>query len=1024
MNAPATTHNAFEVVMASAGTGKTFELTNRMAGLLARGVPVERILAATFTRKAAGEIRERLLSRIAKAADDEMAAADLSCHTGCTLDAAGWLEVLKRLSRGIHRVRIGTLDSLAQSLARSLAPELGLATPWRQAFDHLETHLRGEVVERVLAALPTAEDREPLRTLTGAEGSARGDAKVADLLRESGQTLRRASHGAWGCLAEEAAVGPTLDAMLGAMARLRSIPGPLTTKRTPNQNFVKAIESIAACISSQDYVRLLDKKLLADAQTDSPTYYNIDVPRAWLPELRTIFQGAVRAEVEALHHRNLAAGKLLSRALEIDDNVRHEHRAYALGDLWRALAESDLESQHVAYRLDAKYDHVLLDEFQDTSIDQWRVLEPLIDEAVAGGERLRSVFVVGDVKQSLYGWRDAQAGLLPHVATRWPQMRLRTLSTTYRCAPAIVEAVNRLFGSLRENAALAEHSAAVEGFAEKFKAHVSAVKAPSLVRLIDLDSTLDDAADEHETAAVIAERVTRVRQQRPEADIAVLVRRQKPIGRIVAALAARGVPAVSGASASPCDHPAVEAVLSALHLFQHPDDGPARFAVATSPLAAPLGLERWDDRVGAHALARRWSRDLYEHGLAPMVERLAMLGSAHANARGRTRLQDLVPLAEKYEAEAGDWASVDDFIAYARASRVPPRTGGPVRVLTLHGAKGLQFDAVFLADLDRPLAARAPAFLVDAGGGKDDDPTAVPTRLSLPGTSALRKHSVVLGGMDEQWRQRAAYEELCLLYVGMTRAKTHLELLVRTSEGGLGAAAWAGLGATGSEHEIGDRRWLEEAGPSEAGPIAMPPPAWALPGSVASKPSRLREPWRVAMVRPSGIGQSRGSADLLATSAPAADLGTEVHRLLEAVEWLEGSPADPLEWVDEHGPLTREAATRIRAAFEAGSLTAVLSRRGMAERWGLGLELAVERERNLAVTIEVAGRLALVRGRIDRLVMGRRAGWVERCLIVDFKTGPVGEGEQAQLGLYRRAVAELMGLPIDAVEGELVHVRA
>ncbi|MFI4883343.1 MAG: UvrD-helicase domain-containing protein, partial [Phycisphaerales bacterium JB064] len=141
----------FEVIMASAGTGKTFALTNRMAGLLARGVPVERILAATFTRKAAGEIRERLLSRIARAAADEAEASELSRHAGVDLDCQGWLEALRRLSRGIHHVRIGTLDSLAQSLARSLAPELGLAAPWRMAMDHAADQLRQDVIERVLA---------------------------------------------------------------------------------------------------------------------------------------------------------------------------------------------------------------------------------------------------------------------------------------------------------------------------------------------------------------------------------------------------------------------------------------------------------------------------------------------------------------------------------------------------------------------------------------------------------------------------------------------------------------------------------------------------------------------------------------------------------------------------------------------------------------------------------------------------------------------------------------------------------
>ncbi len=1022
MSEPATIQDSFEVVMASAGTGKTFALTNRMAGLLARGVPVERILAATFTRKAAGEIRERLLSRIARAASDESEAADLSDHAKCDLDAAGWLEVLKRLSRGIHRVRIGTLDSLAQSLARSLAPELGLATPWRQAFEHLEQQLRAEVVERLLGELPSAEAREPIRTLTGSDGNARGDVKLAELLCESGQELRRAGDRAWSCLEDEIGRGPSIDEVKAAAERLRLIPGPVSQKGKPNGHFVNAVDSISACVWESQWGALLAKKLMADCELDSPTYYRIDVPGAWIPELRTILRGAIRAELDALHGRNLAAGSLLKRAVELDDQVRRERRAYSLGDLWRVLAESDLESQQVAYRLDAQYDHVLLDEFQDTSVDQWRVLEPLIDEAVAGGDRPRSVFVVGDVKQALYSWRNAQAELLPYVERRWQQMRRDTLSETYRCAPAIVQAVNGLFGSLTTNAALTDHTAAAELFTGRFELHKSAVKSPSLVRLVDIDAAVEDPESEKEAIELVAERVARVHEQRRDADIAVLVRRQKPIGPIVAALASRGLRAVSDASASPCDHPAVEAVLAALHLAEHPGDGASRFAVATGPLGQSLGLTRWDDRRGAQALSRQLGERLFEHGLARAVEWLAAKALGGANARGRARLSDLVSQAEAYEADAAEWAGVDNFIAFARTSRVQPRGSGFVRVLTLHGAKGLQFDAVFLTDLDQRLAARGPVFLADAQGQEKRDPATAPTRMSLPGSKELREYSPTLKAMHQRWRERAAYEELCLLYVGMTRAKTHLELLVRPSENGLGAVAWNGLDASGPEHEMGQGGWLASTGGASAVRDQVTPPPWAAAESVSKARARSPEPWRVAVVQPSSLGVRQGVADLLALDAPAADLGTEVHRLLETVEWLEDMPQDPMEWVQEHGPRTREAAARIKAAIEAGPLRGVLSRHAILERWSSVLDLSVERERSLAVAVEINGKPSLVRGRIDRLVVGRRDGRVERCLIVDFKSGAINERAGAQVEVYERALAGLLGISAGSCESELVHL--
>lgn len=1011
---------AFEVVMASAGTGKTFALTNRLAGLLARGVAPERILAATFTRQAAGEIRERLLSRIAEAAADDAAATGLSGHAGVTLDASGWLDVLKRLCRSIHRVRMGTLDSTAQGLARSLAPQLGLVSPWRQAFEHVEARLRAEVVERLLAELGSQEQRVSIRTLTGREGSTRGDETLAELLADSGAEIRRAQPDAWACLAQDAAKGPSLDEVRAAAKRIDGLPIPQNKNGTPNKNWAKAQAAVVSAVERGDLGAAIGTKLIAGCEDNAPVFSRVEVPAEWLPELRTILRGVIRLEIESLHERNLVAGVLLSRTVEIEDDVRREHRAYSLGDLWRALAESDLETQQVAYQMDAQFDHVLLDEFQDTSIDQWRVLEPLIDEAVAGGDRDRSVFVVGDVKQSLYGWRNAQAGLLPYIARHWQQMHTSELVETYRCRGTIVRAVNQVFGKLRENPSMQPHAGAAERFTEQFETHKSAVKGEGFVRVVDLASAIDDPGDEDACIALVADAVARAHESCADAEVAVLVRRRRMIGRLVIALAERGVPAVSNTSASPCDHPVVEAVLSALHLAAHPGDGPSRYAVATSPLGRSIGLTGWNDVRRARALSRDLAMRVFEQGLARTVEWLASHAGEAANERGRKRLADLVHLAEEYEVEAAEGGGIDDFIASVRASRVQPRGGGLVRVLTLHAAKGLQFDAVFLMDVDGSLASHPPRFLSDSGD-KSDDPTATPTRMSLPGTKDLRAHCSTLAGMYERWRERAVYDELCLLYVGMTRAKAHLEIFVRSDAKGLGSVAWAGLGGVGAEWQSGSDVWMQEQESPAAGTIATPP-VWARPSAVPNAWSGPEQPWRIATVRPSELGASPDVARLLSTDVSAADLGLEIHRLLEAVEWLEDASGDPEAWVEQTGPLTSAAAARVRAALERGELSSSLPRAAFVNRWEGVTELSAERERSISVVVDVEGRPTLVRGRIDRLVLGRREGRVVRCAVFDFKTGDPGDRGPAQLDLYRRAIAKAYGLSVSAVEGALIPV--
>jgi len=164
---------------------------------------------------------------------------------------------------------------------------------------------------------------------------------------------------------------------------------------------------------------------------------------------------------------------------------------------------------------------------------------------------------------------------------------------------------------------------------------------------------------------------------------------------------------------------------------------------------------------------------------------------------------------------------------------------------------------------------------------------------------------------------------------------------------------------------------------------------------------------------------------LLRSDVRQADVGSAVHRLLEEVDWLETFGPEPSTWDashDQRDEIAASAIARIEAAMSNESLTGVLSRSGMRQRWGEHLELSVFRERDIAALLERDGTKVLVRGRIDRLIVGRRAGKVERCLVVDFKTGRLDEASHAQIELYGEAVAQLFGLEPHAVECEIVSV--
>ncbi len=138
------------LVRASAGTGKTYRLTARLLKILLQGAPPETILATTFTRKAAAEILERVLITLAEAADErnDGALEKLRQQVGIpTLPRLVCLQLLTRILRNIHRLRICTLDSLFAQLARSFPLELGLPPTWRLTDEIEETWLRERAVD-------------------------------------------------------------------------------------------------------------------------------------------------------------------------------------------------------------------------------------------------------------------------------------------------------------------------------------------------------------------------------------------------------------------------------------------------------------------------------------------------------------------------------------------------------------------------------------------------------------------------------------------------------------------------------------------------------------------------------------------------------------------------------------------------------------------------------------------------------------------------------------------------------------
>ncbi len=799
-----------------------------------------------------------------------------------------------------------------------------------------------------------------------------------------------------------------------------------------------------------------------------------------------------------LLRRNATLLRCGLRALDLLADARRRDRVVDFEDLeylaLRLLRDPELGG-HLHHRLDARLDHVLLDEFQDTNRNQWELLRPLLEELLAGGEPRRTVFVVGDVKQSIYGFRGAEPGVFGAarllLESRLGKQAGQRLPTNFRSLPAVVRTV----GDLCQQPPLADHLGAE---AESARQDVAREVADGDVVLVEpFDG--DGEASGHDRAgeAVVAlvrhllatgtptwerDAATRREVERPlrYQDILVLARSKTHLASYEEALRRAGIPYVPAGRGLLARSREVQDVLQLLRWLSLPADDTAGATVLRSPL-----VRLPEPRVQALLAARRTGRrrSLLEvllttddPALAPLRTRLgAWAGQAGLlplhdllrriyregdvlarmeTARGeqaRFNLLRLLDLALAAEARGG---SLRDFVAeLEQAARLGGEEEGTlpgeadhgrVRVMTVHGAKGLEAPVVILADAAAPLKDSTPVMALGAdladgpwvfGVGREHHtgPLVGPPdeRLPAPLDTARAR---TLGGQ--------LAEEAHVLYVALTRARDRLYVLGGRNQGGAAGAgnylAWlaaAGpsqrwlapgaflqtIGAPGTGAGAGtEDAGTETAGTPNAAPavragralarleIWTPPPLTPRlelvpPSQLAATPAVDPATMAGAAAQPAGgdaIDAMAGAAGPRPSRRdnPATRRGTRIHGWLEAacrLGEMPPAPADPGrrdEWEEARALLTRpELAWVFRPTRHGGQ--------GLSE---------------VPVVHRLPGRPGgperRVTGFIDRLVVRP-----DRVDIIDYKSNRLADQDRAallghyrpQLQAYREALAPL-----------------
>ncbi|WP_281684408.1 double-strand break repair helicase AddA [Thalassobaculum salexigens] len=1093
-------------VAASAGSGKTKVLTDRVLNLLLAGTKPQRLLCLTFTKAAAAEMATRLSRTLAKwtVLDADALGKELETLDGRVASQDRMAKARRLFAEVLDApggLKIQTIHAFAQSLLGRFPLEAGVPPNFRLADDR--------------AAATLLEDAER-SVLERARGGADGD--LADALavvtdRAAEQTVRDLLKT---MLVQRTRLTRSLEAAAGIGAITARLHATLGTDPADTDWILRRAASDDDAFD-RDALHAAASALAAGGKTDTN---RADTLFAWLalPDADARanawddYKRALLTQEGAIQARLATKGVQERAPTLLDDLTREAERILGLEERRKALdtalrsaalirlsaaiidaygraksrrALLDFEdlverarrlltspgtAAWVLFKLDEGLEHILIDEAQDTSPAQWEIVRALAEEFFAGlgamaeraPDRPRTIFAVGDVKQSIYsfqgadpaGFTEAREYFAGRVTAAEQTFRDVQMQVSFRSTAAVLSAVDAVFAREDARQGVAE---IVAGVTREIAHRASRTGQAGRVELWPVVEPEDEEAGDPWspplTRASMDAPVTRLAQtiagriagwiaagepleakNRPirPGDVMVLVRRRGAfVAELVRALKAAGVPVAGVDRMVLTEQMAVRDLIALGEALLLPDDDLTLATVLKSPLVGlseedllDLAQGRKERRLWAELWRRAEERDVFARaarrlsrwsGMARNLPPHAFYQQILSAERGRERLvarlgpdcEDAIDefLAQALDDERENPPSLQSFLHAVVAGEQEVKReleGGEVdqvRVMTVHGAKGLQAPIVILPDTVRPPQLRDA--VVWHGDGLDL-PLWAPSSASADAVSAGAR-AKAREAMEQEYRR--------LLYVAMTRAEDRLIVCGwkgkrdPVDKGWFGHAR-AGLPAIAAQDEDGTLVLAtpqEAAAPAARAGTAAPAPA-SLPGWAGSAAPREPTP-------PRPLAPSRPAADEPPVRSPLQRDGTDpfkrgvlLHRLLQLLPDME--------------PTRRHEAGRALLTRPVHALSP-----DQVESW-LAEVLAVLDDPEFApvfapgsrAEVPIVGQvtgpegLQIVSGRIDRLAVGPDA-----VLIVDYKTNrpppssidAVADTYMRQMSTYRSLVASL-----------------
>ncbi len=1016
-------------VSANAGSGKTRVLTNRVARLLLDGTAPGRILCLTFTKAAAAEMQNRLFKQLGEWAmmPDEPLRKALAALGEDNLPDTQLLHARSLFARALETpggLKIQTIHAFCESLLHRFPLEAQVSPDFELLDERAAAALRAEVLDEMALAGPEDFD-EFIEKAGDPEDFLHDILKHQELFEhafyqeEAAAALDAEPDLTDDILLARVMEGVTdgeINALVSAMMRNDKGHDPkaaqalIDHKKAPVSSALIMLEAVFLTSGNPRKTKSFPNRKTKDAFAGAFDLVSQFIERVYAARQSRLALVALE-KARVLHEfasgflARYHAHKSARAVLEFEDLIR---KADAL------LRDSEM-AQWVLYRLDGGIDHILVDEAQDTSPLQWDIVKALAEEIYAAeGEVPRTVFVVGDEKQSIFSFQGAdphefasvKALLHERLEAVGTPMFEGALQCSFRSAPPILNLVDQVFSGEARGGVAGEiaHIAVDDALPGRVELWPFYKKEPA-EDMLPWDAPVDALPPSdpvlllaEDVAARVAEiiktKVVLPGKIRPvqAGDFLILVQARSELFKaLLKELKAAGVPVAGADRLKVAEELAVKDLLALLQFAANPRDDLALACALRSPLCGVSEAELFSFAHGREG--RLWEEVKPNALLSDILKNtdferpFELLQRILITHSGREKLlARLGPEAEEgvdellrqaLEYERSEAPSLTGFLNWVKADDLTVKRqfnneDNLLRIMTVHGAKGLEAPIVILPQTVKKANNQGQAVLALESG------------LAACG-AAVAELPEALADARKAQQALQTEEKMRLLYVALTRAESWLILAgsgdrKRVPENWYDPveAALNALGAVQDDHGrlVLENNWALETGEAEvAAKTVVNKPDWLL--EAAPKP--IKPPRAVS---PSALGGAHTIAGAVA-DADALLRGTQIHTLLEHL--ADVAPESRLEVAVQlvKSPLAGVIDEALKV-LQAPELTKVFAPDTL-------------REVPISATLPDLGPIS---GQIDALLVG------DTILAVDFKSNPqVPAGPEAIPEAFLRQMA-------------------